>query len=305
MFAKPKQEPQRAQAAKPKVKLTNAEKREIRRILENAKGDGKARTAQDTLPFRQMYPDGLCRLDEKSWSRCIEFEDVNYQLAKPADQTAIFESLCDMYNAHDASIGLELSLVSHRMNREEFVKRIEIAAQNDRFDRIRECYTQMLRGQLEHGNNGLIKTKYLVLTIEAKDIKTARARFSRMSTLWISTSITARTTTRLPLNQISFCPSASLRQAEETGWSRCKRHSLTGLCVPCTVRIWQTPDRKQCRFWRTFTTRSDGSRSPRHRGSPPPWSSMCTVRSTCSITERTWISITALYASISRSWASN
>lgn len=180
MSEKQRKEPQAAQAARPKVKLTNAEKREIKRIIENAKGGGKAGTAQDTLPFRQMYPDGLCRLDEKSWSRCIEFEDVNYQLAKPDDQTAIFEALCDMYNAHDASIGLELSLVSHRMNREDFVKRIEIASQGDNFDHIRECYTQMLRGQLEKGNNGRIKTKYLVLTIEAKDIKAARARFSRV-----------------------------------------------------------------------------------------------------------------------------
>ena len=180
MYGKPKQEPQAPQAARTRVKLTNAEKREIRRIIETAQGDGKARTAQDTLPFRQMYPDGLCRLDETAWSRCIEFEDVNYQLAKPDDQTAIFEALCDMYNAHDASIGMELSLVSRRMNREDFVKRIEIAAQGDRFDHIRDCYTQMLRGQLEKGNNGLVKTKFLVLTIEAKDIKTARARFSRI-----------------------------------------------------------------------------------------------------------------------------
>ena len=176
MLGKPKQET----AAKPKVKLTAAEKREIKRILEKAQGDGKARTAQDTLPFRQMYPDGLCRLDEKTFSRCIEFEDVNYQLAKPDDQTAVFEALCDMYNAHDASIGMELSLVSRRMNREDFVKRIEIAAQGDHFDHIRECYTQMLRAQLEHGNNGLVKTKYLTLTIEAKDVKAARARFSRI-----------------------------------------------------------------------------------------------------------------------------
>ena len=76
-----------------------------------------------------MYPDGLCKLDDHIWSKCIEFEDVNYQLAKPDDQTAIFEALCDMYNAHDASIGMQLSLVSRRMNREDFVKRIEIAAQ--------------------------------------------------------------------------------------------------------------------------------------------------------------------------------
>ena len=44
-----------------------------------------------------MYPDGLCKLDDHTWSKCIEFEDVNYQLAKPDDQTAIFEALCDMY----------------------------------------------------------------------------------------------------------------------------------------------------------------------------------------------------------------
>ena len=180
MFRKRKPEPQALQTAKPTVKLTAAEKREISRILETARGDGKVHSAQDTLPFRQMYPDGLCKLDDHTWSKCIEFEDVNYQLAKPDDQTAIFEALCDMYNAHDASIGMQLSLVSRRMNREDFVKRIEIAAQGDHFDHIRELYTQMLRKQLERGNNGLIKTKYLTLTIEARDSKTARARFSRI-----------------------------------------------------------------------------------------------------------------------------
>ena len=180
MFRKRKPEPQARQAAKPAVKLTAAEKREISRILETARGDGKVHSAQGTLPFRQMYPDGLCKLDDHTWSKCIEFEDVNYQLAKPDDQTAIFEALCDMYNTHDASIGMQLSLVSRRMNREDFVKRIEIAAQGDHFDHIRELYTQMLRKQLERGNNGLIKTKYLTLTIEARDSKTARARFSRI-----------------------------------------------------------------------------------------------------------------------------
>ncbi|WP_418632363.1 VirB4-like conjugal transfer ATPase, CD1110 family [Ruthenibacterium lactatiformans] len=148
--------------------------------MEAARGDGKPHSAQDTLPFRQMYPDGLCKLDDKSWSRCIEFEDVNYQLAQPDGQTAIFEALCDMYNAHDASIGMELSLVCRRVNREDFRKRIEIAAQGDRFDGVRALYTDMLRKQLTHGNNGMAKTKFLVLTIEAEDIKTARARFSRI-----------------------------------------------------------------------------------------------------------------------------
>ena len=165
---------------KPKRKLTTAEKREIRRIMEQARGDGKPHSAQDTLPFRQMYPDGLCKLDDTTWSRCIEFEDVNYQLAQPDDQTAIFEALCDMYNAHDSSIGMEITLPCHHMNREDFVKRIEIAAQGDDFDDLRELYTQMLRRQLEQGNNGLVKSKLLILTLDANDIHSARAKFSRI-----------------------------------------------------------------------------------------------------------------------------
>ena len=148
--------------------------------MEQARGDGKPHSAQDTLPFRQMYPDGLCKLDDTAWSRCIEFEDVNYQLAQPDDQTAIFEALCDMYNAHDSSIGMEITLPCRHMNREDFVKRIEISAQGDDFDDLRELYTQMLRRQLEQGNNGLVKSKLLILTIEANDIQSARAKFSRI-----------------------------------------------------------------------------------------------------------------------------
>ena len=178
MSKRPKQQPEAAK--KPRRKLTAGEKREIRRIMDNARGDGKPHSAQDTLPFRQMYPDGLCKLDDTTWSRCIEFEDVNYQLAQPDDQTSIFEALCDLYNSHDSTIGMELSLPCRRMNREDFVKRIEIAAQGDRFDPLRELYTQILRRQLERGNNGFVKTKLLVLTIEAKDIRTARTRFSRI-----------------------------------------------------------------------------------------------------------------------------
>ena len=122
MFRKRKQEPQARQAAKPAVKLTAAEKREIRRILETARGDGK--------PIRRRipYPSGRCTRTAcagwtiTTWSRCMEFEDVNYQLAKPDDQTAIFEALCDMYNAHDASIGMELSLVCREVNKADFRK---------------------------------------------------------------------------------------------------------------------------------------------------------------------------------------
>ena len=165
-----------------KRKLTRQEKKQIDALIRQAKGDGKPHTAQDSIPFERMYKDGICRLANGRYSKCIEFEDINYQLAQPDDKTAIFEALCDMYNSFDASISVQLSLISRHANKEDFKSSITIAPQNDDFDSIRAEYTEMLQTQLERGNNGLIKTKFLTFTIEAKDIKSARARLARIET---------------------------------------------------------------------------------------------------------------------------
>ena len=51
-----------------KRKLTRAEKKEIAAVIQAAKGDGKPHTAQQTIPYLQMYPDGICRVTEKKYS---------------------------------------------------------------------------------------------------------------------------------------------------------------------------------------------------------------------------------------------
>lgn len=39
-----------------------------------------------------MYRDGVCHIGGRKYSKCVQFEDINYQLAQPDDKTAIFES---------------------------------------------------------------------------------------------------------------------------------------------------------------------------------------------------------------------
>jgi len=103
----------REKAEKPaKRKLTRAERKQIEAVIRQAKGDGKAHTVQDSIPFQNMFPDGLCRLEGGTFSKTIAFEDVNYRLAGPEDQRSIFESLCDFYNGYDPSIGVQVTLDS-------------------------------------------------------------------------------------------------------------------------------------------------------------------------------------------------
>ena len=57
-----------------------------------------------------------------------------------------------------------------------------IKAQGDDFDDIRAEYSGILQDQLVRGNNGLTKRKFLTFTIEADNLKMARARLTRIET---------------------------------------------------------------------------------------------------------------------------
>ena len=106
---------------KPK-KLTRAQKKEIDAVLRKYKGDGKPRTAQATIPYEAIYPDGVCRIDRRTFSKCIAFEDISYQLAQPETRTAIFEHLCDLYNYVDASIHVQLSFLNRKVDPVQYAK---------------------------------------------------------------------------------------------------------------------------------------------------------------------------------------
>ena len=168
--------------AKPKRKLTREEKKQIAAIIRRAKGDGKAHTAQQTIPYINLYPDGICRVTERKYSKSIVFEDINYQLAQADDKTAIFENWCDFLNYFDASVSVQLSFINQGTQREEAEKAINIPAQDDAFNSIRTEYGDMLKSQLSKGNNGLVKHKYITFSIEADNLGAAKSRLSRIET---------------------------------------------------------------------------------------------------------------------------
>ena len=171
-----------AAGAKPKRKLTRAEKKQIAAVIRAAKGDGKAHSAQRTIPYLTMYPDGICRVTEKKYSKSLSFEDINYQLAQADDKTAIFENWCDFLNYFDASVSVQLSFINQGTQRGEAEKAIDIPTRDDAFNSIRAEYAGMLKNQLAKGNNGLVKAKYITFSVEADNLAAAKSRLARIET---------------------------------------------------------------------------------------------------------------------------
>ena len=166
-----------------KRKLTRAEKREIEAAIARAKNqDKKKKSAQDSIPFERMYPDGVCRVKPGYFTKTIQFQDINYQLNQNEDKTAIFEGWCDFLNYFDSSVKFQLSFMNMAANKDTYGQSIVIPPQGDDFDGIRIEYTDMLRSQLARGNNGLIKTKYLTFGIEADTVRVAKPRLDRIET---------------------------------------------------------------------------------------------------------------------------
>jgi len=164
-------------------KLTRAEKKQIEAAIARAKNqDKKKKSAQDSIPFERMWPDGICRVNPGYFTKTIQFQDINYQLNQNEDKTAIFEGWCDFLNYFDSSVKFQLSFMNMAANKDTYGKSIVIPPQGDDFDNIRQEYTEMLRSQLARGNNGLIKTKYLTFGVEAANIKAAKPRLDRIET---------------------------------------------------------------------------------------------------------------------------
>ncbi len=165
------------------AKLSRSDRKQIEAILARYKtNDRTMMSAQDSIPFLRMYPDGICRVTDNTYSKTIRFADINYQLNTNDDKSAIFEGWCDFLNYFDSSIKFQLSFINHSANRDSYSQNLEIPLQGDNFDEIRSEYTDMLKNQLAKGNNGLIKTKYLTFTIEANSVKTAKPRLERIET---------------------------------------------------------------------------------------------------------------------------
>ncbi len=142
----------------------------------------KRLSAQKTIAYKEMGRDGICKVQGKTYSKTIRFYDINYQLAQNEDKNAIFENWCDFLNYFDSTIHFQLSFVNHKSSMKEYEQIIQIKPQNDAFDDVRMEYAQMLKSQLEKGNNGLVKSKFITFSIEADSLKKAKPRLERIET---------------------------------------------------------------------------------------------------------------------------
>ena len=136
-------------------------------------------SAQQTIPYIAMHPDGVCQLPGGIYTKTVEYEDINYSVASTEDQTAIFGGWSSFLNYFDSSLPFQLSFINRR-SRDRSRYKVNIPPAEDEFNSVREEYTSMLKNQIAKSNNGIERTKYITFGLPAEGVAEARPRLERV-----------------------------------------------------------------------------------------------------------------------------
>ncbi len=166
---------------KPSANLSSKQQRQLRAIVEKNRLEGKVpKTAQQTIPFERMFPDGICRVREGYYTKTVQFQDINYQLAQDEVKEGIFNQWCSFLNFFDSKIHYQLSFVNRDTDMEQFADVLKIPVKSEELRSVSTEYNAMLRDQMGKGNNGQTKTKYVTFGIEAETARKAKPRLEQV-----------------------------------------------------------------------------------------------------------------------------
>lgn len=157
-------------------------KKELEKAVKKAKIKGDIPvSAQDTIPYRIPYEDGIFESEKGYFTQTIAFEDITYQLLDNEPKNILFERWCTLINYFNPDIHFQFNYGNMEMDKETYAKDFVIEQQPDAYNIVRREYSDMLIGQFAKGTNNLKKERYLTYGIHAKDYRNAKLKMAKIS----------------------------------------------------------------------------------------------------------------------------
>ena len=157
-------------------------KKELEKAVKKAKIKGSIpESAQDTIPYKVPYADGIFESADGYFTQTIAYEDVNYELLDNDPKNILFERWCTLINYFEPDIHFEFNYGSMEVDQKKYAKSFELKAHGDKFDFVRKEYSDMQVDKFSKGTNNLSKERYLTYGIHAADYKSAKVKLNKIN----------------------------------------------------------------------------------------------------------------------------
>ena len=146
------------------------------------------KTVQESIPYVNVYPNnGIIEIEEGVFTKTYMFKDVSFKIETQDKQEEIFYLYGELINTFGSDVGVEMTIRNRTIDKDMYMKRIKMPLAFDDLDVYREEMNHILSDKIDEGKNGVVKDRYITLTIIAEDIKEASIQFSRLDTALSST----------------------------------------------------------------------------------------------------------------------
>ena len=159
---------------KEKAKKKNTEKRKIKR------------TTIQTLPYEKfinkttLLLQSNVRIGKQTanlYSKTYMITDANYSSLTEKEQLEKLNTFVQLLNGFDSTVSLQLTIINKRISEEEHMKNILLPDKDDEFNELRHEFNDIIATKMLESQNNLQSSRYLTVTVIAKDIDIANNRF--------------------------------------------------------------------------------------------------------------------------------
>lgn len=149
------------------------------------KNPKKPKSAQDTIPYLAAYKSGIMQITDNYYTKTLEFNDISYTICSASEKAKIFDSWCNLLNSYDPSVHVQISYVNQDIDKSEYMDNIVMEEKDDGFNGIRREYSEYLKSMLEHGNNGIIRKRYITVGVHAESYDKAKITLGKVCSMTV------------------------------------------------------------------------------------------------------------------------
>ncbi len=159
---------------KEKAKKRNTEKRKIKR------------TTIQTLPYEKfinkttLLLQSNVRIGKQTanlYSKTYLITDANYSSLTENEQMEKLKTYIQLLNGFDSTVSLQLSIINQKVDKDFIQNKILLPDKDDEFNELRHEFNTIISDKMRESQNNLQSSRYITVTVTAKDIDIANNRF--------------------------------------------------------------------------------------------------------------------------------
>ena len=151
--------------------------------IKKAKGH-RAKTAQQSIPYEEMYPNGIIKVGPGLYSKSYYFGDMNFATEKEDKQEEILKSYSKLLSKYAPNVTAQFTIFNRKAsadkikekfflkprNGSSFGKAEEEIEREKRQQEYRDEYNAILDNRIKEGRNDIQKERYITLTLKTTDV---------------------------------------------------------------------------------------------------------------------------------------